>query len=198
MRGGDGCPALAIKSTTGRSPHARGRLYWITNEQGKRGSIPACAGETSATLSPCCFARVDPRMRGGDPMTPASIQCAPGRSPHARGRRTTLANDRYNRGSIPACAGETHEQARRDRPDWVDPRMRGGDPVQDYRANLPEGRSPHARGRRGGRPRVLPRVRSIPACAGETCLNGLLLGVLGVDPRMRGGDPAINGPPKPA
>ena len=70
---------------------------------------------------------------------------------------------------------------------WVDPRMRGGAPKVCHPFTRCLGRSPHARGSPRSIFFLASRPGSIPACAGEPNLRGLLEPRNWVDPRMRGG-----------
>ena len=132
MRGGD-CTHLAVSGARwGRSPHARGRHFTRILCILQKGSIPACAGETKYLASKNGTTRVDPRMRGGDQFEPLQPAGKDGRSPHARGRPPSLYLSGSERGSIPACAGETGFTRKGMTFLRVDPRMRGGDHRRDY------------------------------------------------------------------
>ena len=129
VRGGDCSSDDGRVHVAGRSPRARGRLYFVVKEKQNARSIPACAGETPLTSQPLPQIRVDPRVRGGDHRLDSLHHPAKGRSPRARGRlKNSLANS-PKPGSIPACAGETLAIAANQRPIQVDPRVRGGDSI---------------------------------------------------------------------
>ena len=134
---------------------------------------------------------VDPRMRGGDAGRKAKPKRNTGRSPHARGRRSSMCRVKPWKRSIPACAGETTISPSRRLQIRVDPRMRGGDVRVASRNWMISGRSPHARGRHFGSPQATVYFRSIPACAGETPRRRGCRSACQVDPRMRGGDPCV-------
>ena len=91
-------------------------------------------------------------------------------------------------GSIPAYAGETVDDAKAPVVPWVDPRVRGGDEVEDDAGNPVPGRSPRTRGRPYPQRRGIGRQGSIPAYAGETHERRATLRRQPVDPRVRGGD----------
>src|SRR5690606_807055 len=111
----------------GRSPRTRGRRNLTPSEALLERSIPAHAGETSASSRWSVTSRVDPRARGGDTAAaPASVLSA-GRSPRTRGRLLLAPTHRSHEGSIPAHAGETVTQRARPAVGVVDPRARGGD-----------------------------------------------------------------------
>ena len=152
----------------GRSPHARGKLRAPVRWNLARRSIPACTGETTAPLIRPKHRQVDPRMHGGNGVTPVWCHLAQGRSPHARGKQLREADQVEQDGSIPACTGETRYLPFTHAFCWVDPRMHGGNRRTrlDW-CGLP-GRSPHARGKQSKRRALLSRRRSIPACTGET------------------------------
>ena len=107
MRGGDRKCQACVRACRGRSPHARGRRAEDAAVNLGIRSIPACAGETYGWRAPRRRHQVDPRMRGGDSHSFASINNGAGRSPHARGRRASQSRTSGLTGSIPACAGET-------------------------------------------------------------------------------------------
>ena len=146
-------------------------------------------------------------MRGGDPRWRLMCAVQPGRSPHARGRQCcgglvavlngsipacageTVAKHRSTgRRRVPACAGETQVRVKNGAQARVDPRMRGGDYIWSGIPRACQGRSPHARGRRGPRCNGWRFPWSIPACAGETPHPCRRRRPYQVDPRMRGGD----------
>ena len=71
-----------------------------------KGSIPACAGEASGSITATTAAWVDPRLRGGGTSLPITVSETEGRSPPARGRLSNSSNRIAESRSIPACAGE--------------------------------------------------------------------------------------------
>ncbi len=167
VRGGTAVRARALAATGGASPRARGNLERRHGAVGRRGCIPACAGEPTAT-SACVEQRgVHPRVRGGTTTTRPMTTRATGASPRARGN---LGRRRFHEcpvGCIPACAGEP----RSPRP-WscrygVHPRVRGGTPTPTPGPGKPS--------------------RCIPACAGEPRAGKAWGGEGGVHPRVRGG-----------
>ena len=60
--------AIGIAQQQGRSPRARGRRKHAGGHGADRGSIPACAGETTMVAMGAQSMKVDPRVRGGDPV----------------------------------------------------------------------------------------------------------------------------------
>jgi len=152
------------------------------------GAIPAHAGETLRMgLTPSRL-RVDPRSRGGDAQTDASLSLLRGRSPLTRGRRSPPQSTRATWGSIPAHAGETTWSSPRRRQPGVDPRSRGGDRMPRHSLMGDWGRSPLTRGRPAPVPLIAACWRSIPAHAGETGTSRPRACFPRVDPRSRGGD----------
>ena len=97
VRGGDASGKPIRRTVTGRSPRARGRRFPTSSQPQKKGSIPACAGETDKQASSQPSQQVDPRVRGGDSCISPIVPPGWGRSPRARGRRP----DR------PGCAART-------------------------------------------------------------------------------------------
>ncbi len=174
----------------GRSPRGRGRLELATPPHGRSGSIPAWAGETRRSTWTTSGARVDPRVGGGDGNTSRSMAYRYGRSPRGRGRRCGDRASRRRHGSIPAWAGETEGASTGITTAAVDPRVGGGDSMDEYWERTNTGRSPRGRGRRRLAVRRSPTTGSIPAWAGETPVGGPLTRVDEVDPRVGGGDEA--------
>ena len=191
MRGGDPKPLQALPCAWGRSPRARGRLLRSTGRAACMRSIPACAGETRCDRPESAILRVDPRVRGGDQARYALPIRQQGRSPRARGRPRPSGVRISQRGSIPACAGETNDRRRRTHRATVDPRVRGGDSMPNSTPNSSAGRSPRARGRPLARRCSVRPNGSIPACAGETGQGPMSPVGLGVDPRVRRGDTSV-------
>ena len=170
VRGGDHPRRVVVVYSLGRSPRARGRHQELFAPNHQRGSIPACAGETIPTHNRPSRRGVDPRVRGGDKLLWLYDAQKSGRSPRARGRRAAKAIGISSVRSIPACAGETPGSIRKWQLPWVDPRVRGGDFTVAAMLVAMAGRSPRARGRQVLNRRTAAQGRSIPACAGETCM----------------------------
>ena len=109
-----------------------------------------------------------------------------GSSPRARG--TALGADglildvRF----IPACAGNSHPQARMGRCSPVHPRVRGEQPRHAVCAMAANGSSPRARGTVGDCLWRAGRGRFIPACAGNSRRSRGRLRSASVHPRVRG------------
>ena len=91
----------------GPSPHARGTLQPMPLRVTAERSIPACAGNTSSSLSSCRNTPVHPRMRGEHDHGYHMTKLDTGPSPHARGTPAGDPAQGRGRRSIPACAGNT-------------------------------------------------------------------------------------------
>ena len=127
-------------------------------------------------------------MRGGNDLWHRLWDYGEGPSPRARGKRWCQVAWTRAAGSIPACAGETYRLRSSRFPQWVHPRVRGGN-TDRYRVFLQDnGPSPRARGKLANSRGRLASLRSIPACAGETANGRLSENVHGVHPRVRGGN----------
>ena len=110
----------------GLSPPTRGNLQLQLHGLSYSGSIPAHAGEPSASSSVCRDAGVYPRPRGGTGRAPKRAKPKVGLSPPTRGNPLLAAVVAAEMRSIPAHAGEPyspHPTAARHR---VYPRPRGG------------------------------------------------------------------------
>ena len=152
----------------GSSPHARGTQSRLPLPQGANGIIPACAGNTPATIFlPRC--RGDhPRMRGEHTCTLWPSKTVEGSSPHARGTRVLVPTAPVPVGIIPACAGNTPCSRISGSCTGDHPRMRG-EHCEGLASGVGcEGSSPHARGtrHRNRKRKLLGGI--IPACAGNT------------------------------
>ena len=91
----------------GSSPHVRGTQASVSGVCGRSGIIPACAGNT-ALLSRSSRSRRDhPRMCGEHELLSTVVQSAQGSSPHVRGTLKVRFGAHFERGIIPACAGNT-------------------------------------------------------------------------------------------
>ena len=148
-RGGTSRFGRATGGTTGLSPPTRGNLFGFRQRCERLRSIPAHAGEPTATRPPKSPSGVYPRPRGGTQVAPPHRVAVAGLSPPTRGN---------------PCAAFTAFAAARAA---VYPRPRGGTPIPNSPMSAYRGLSPPTRGNRGqlGDYRI-PRG-SIPAHAGE-------------------------------
>ncbi len=170
----------------GSSPQARGTHPDAGAQRCQRRFIPAGAGNTSSGYSPGSSRTVHPRRRGehavGDD-TPVSTN---GSSPQARGTLELGALMTEVARFIPAGAGNTVWHATRALPWAVHPRRRGEHLNNSALALAFFGSSPQARGTHlAFALRALFR-QFIPAGAGNTAGEALLMRPLTVHPRRRG------------
>ena len=69
----------------GSSPHARGALVQVADDERNLGIIPACAGSTAINAYTEHFGGDHPRMRGEHCSSSYFFLRSAGSSPHARG-----------------------------------------------------------------------------------------------------------------
>ena len=91
----------------GSSPPVRGTLYRQDGIVRMIRFIPACAGNTSASLDVQRLPTVHPRLCGEHIIWPIQSRCRNGSSPPVRGTQQTLAPLFASPRFIPACAGNT-------------------------------------------------------------------------------------------
>ena len=104
--GGTPKGAACVLPSAGLSPRVRGNRQRRPVDSRRYGSIPACAGEPRTQADKCSYCRVYPRVCGGTSrILPCNLPVR-GLSPRVRGNLTCGCSSRYDRGSIPACAGE--------------------------------------------------------------------------------------------
>ena len=162
--------------------HAAGRLL-------VRRSIPACAGEPESSTPAPSSARVYPRVCGGTSVVGCGRGVAIGLSPRVRGNRLLRERRALQRRSIPACAGEPRQIELSVLAWRVYPRVCGGTSEWEIAGEPWQGLSPRVRGNRDGGIYTRYSHGSIPACAGEPCLDGIGPIPAGVYPRVCGGTP---------
>ena len=186
------CGGIAVftegtAANTGLSPRVRGNLPRARSGSRSARSIPACAGESVSRDGGAGGGGVYPRVCGG--IIAAPMYCLPpaGLSPRVRGNRGLHPGHGGQYGSIPACAGESSKAHVFKRQDGVYPRVCGGIIFAGPLNPLQPGLSPRVRGNRPCAPRPPSRVRSIPACAGESQSLGACPIVCVVYPRVCGG-----------
>ena len=165
----------------------RGNLALLLVPGGRRGSIPAGAGEPTEAGHKLRHCGVYPRGCGGTSCCRVTWGGAAGLSPRVRGNlaRTPIATTRP--GSIPAGAGEPASRRFCRNIRRVYPRGCGGTRRREEVAPGAEGLSPRVRGNRravavGGR-----LFGSIPAGAGEPCAASATVRGYRVYPRGCGG-----------
>ena len=153
---------------------------------GRRGSIPACAGELSAIRERHDPQRVYPRVCGGTLDAGLDPKVVEGLSPRVRGNRPGRQARRVPAGSIPACAGEPRPYRAGQGPPRVYPRVCGGTELVTWKEAGFLGLSPRVRGNRHEVLRLGKGLGSIPACAGEPTPSGSALSDSRVYPRVCG------------
>ena len=150
----------------GSSPHTRGAHQDFCDGRHTERIIPAYAGSTSPTCTPCPGRWDHPRIRGEHISDGSTARMSGGSSPHTRGARRSEFS--------PTAPGLDH------------PRIRGEHEAEFTGIGGPSGSSPHTRGAPApGTPRPSsPRI--IPAYAGSTSERRRKL-LFGRDhPRIRG------------
>ena len=125
-------------------------------------------------------------MHGEHPWTTLTRGDRDGPSPHARGTPETAALYGIRARTIPACTGNTRQRPLRAGGRQDHPRMHGEHKSDISALRRKYGPSPHAR----GTPRDVPgrgaRVRTIPACTGNTFRGQFGLFPPADHPRMHG------------
>ena len=154
----------------GSSPRLRGTPRSVRGYAGRRGIIPALAGNTTQTAHQCRSAGDHPRACG-EHVAPQTVN-APyaGSSPRLRGTRPFYSANPGTIGIIPALAGNTAHIRRHDGVSWDHPRACGEHAWSRRQCPRKQGSSPRLRGtqvhERGNR----SHAGIIPALAGNTRL----------------------------
>ena len=190
--GGTPVRELSLFRRYGLSPRVRGNHVSRRSPGRSLGSIPACAGEPSATAGCPGRWKVYPRVCGGTRPPPPCVHFIAGLSPRVRGNRPHQDEVRGAPGSIPACAGEPAAARRVSTSSRVYPRVCGGTEVGHRASGRCEGLSPRVRGNRAGPCSSNGHSGSIPACAGEPRRSGPVRRPWAVYPRVCGGTFAIS------
>ena len=171
----------------GLSPRVRGNLLVEVPHPFRPRSIPARAGEPSATGSAWTSWTVYPRACGGTTGYHRVSNFRQGLSPRVRGNQHRILGGADLLGSIPARAGEPLRRTRLRVLDTVYPRACGGTINISPHIDIQQGLSPRVRGNLVIRLDMLPIVRSIPARAGEPRVTFLMSTGKKVYPRACGG-----------
>ena len=172
----------------GSSPRVRGRARRRRAACVRAGLIPAGAGQTSGTVSACCFASAHPRWCGADSRRGVGRSRLRGSSPRVRGRPPVVRVDHAGAGLIPAGAGQTCLDGVVTVVFPAHPRGCGADLRHRVRVLFRLGSSPLVRGRL----RVLRKIRHnrglIPVGAGQTKGRRTMPRNSGAHPRRCGAD----------
>ena len=156
-----------LRPIWGLSPRVRGNLSQNLTAADDTGSIPACAGEPRGSAVVRHVPRVYPRVCGGTAARTSLRPMTPGLSPRVRGNHGDRAVVRH----VPR----------------VYPRVCGGTAAGRDPAGQDVGLSPRVRGNLLGIDSQIPRLGSIPACAGEPRPQVTRTVHRGVYPRVCGG-----------
>ncbi len=171
---------------TGSSPRARGTRGFRRRADTRARVIPACAGNTPHLLRQRSGMPGHPRVRGEHIAMASKDLHNNGSSPRARGTLAITAESTGQSRVIPACAGNTHEQASMPVVPAGHPRVRGEHAdLRDF-VVAHGGSSPRARGTRLGSQMADFLGRVIPACAGNTRPSIRPRRTLSGHPRVRG------------
>ncbi len=165
--GGTLCTLTSSSSGPGLSPRVRGNPCAMLSLVRSSRSIPACAGEPSASVVGLSLSRVYPRVCGGTLRLLGFLVGSKGLSPRVRGNLFLSSRASASGGSIPACAGEPCNPRRPTPGRRVYPRVCGGTRRGALRVARRAGLSPRVRGNLRLGHYAERRAGSIPACAGE-------------------------------
>ena len=171
----------------GLSPRVRGNHNDIAYHGRAAGSIPACAGEPGGRAYYHAIKEVYPRVCGGTGNAPYLAPGFDGLSPRVRGNLWPILLAACTVRSIPACAGEPARFLRLSRSYKVYPRVCGGTGSAWGGVRYRMGLSPRVRGNLFAQAFSAPRLRSIPACAGEPVTRFHSASTSKVYPRVCGG-----------
>ena len=179
--------AAAASWSAGLSPRVRGNQQGCVPLNGLEGSIPACAGEPAISPPTCGLTSVYPRVCGGTPSSTAPRRSPTGLSPRVRGNPLPARRGCVTERSIPACAGEPHNNKPPPSQGQVYPRVCGGTPCKNRQWFPACGLSPRVRGNPKAGPKAVRTTGSIPACAGEPLHDDVTDELTTVYPRVCGG-----------
>ena len=152
----------------GSSPRMRGKLVPNRDAFPARRIIPAHAGQTEDRRPDARRIANHPRACGANQMLRKAAKWGYGSSPRMRGKlhRSHLRTDVPR--IIPAHAGQTRSPNARRVPFPDHPRACGANKVKTDITDADQGSSPRMRGKRRRRQGRRPRIRIIPAHAGQT------------------------------
>ncbi len=176
----------------GLSPPMRGKRSLARALQQPEGSIPAHAGETTASRSRSPTGTVYPRPCGGNRRSGPSGTGTGGLSPPMRGKLVRVHDHPPGRRSIPAHAGETAPRSPRTITRSVYPRPCGGNCPFAPIVLATHGLSPPMRGKLTLPASSRRYAGSIPAHAGETGAACAICNPSRVYPRPCGGNNGLS------
>ena len=163
---GGGSPALP-----GSSPRMRGTRFRPDGQHVVAGIIPAHAGNTGVPGWPCAAYRDHPRACGEHPTKPLISSTVLGSSPRMRGTLGFRDYEGYQRGIIPAHAGNTSAFLYAVSSSWDHPRACGEHINTVVTDGTNSGSSPRMRGTQFLSLSVILLIGIIPAHAGNTLRN---------------------------
>ena len=177
---------VALGGYPGSSPLSRGILLVTAIATPAAGIIPALAGNTWSSRVVVATTTDHPRSRGeyADDITITLVGA--GSSPLSRGILSKVALEIADRGIIPALAGNTLSVTGGLQPRTDHPRSRGEYAPHAYGSACSGGSSPLSRGILDTPLTAGAHLRIIPALAGNTVSQGLILGLTADHPRSRG------------
>ena len=175
------------RGARGSSPRVRGTRAVNDVRELLVRFIPACAGNSPFSNSPSTATAVHPRVCGELLVLGDGGRRSHGSSPRVRGTRLVDHPLRPRRRFIPACAGNSFNALTASRGMTVHPRVCGELVTRSRQSGHSTGSSPRVRGTRRRAPRNAPKVRFIPACAGNSYTVRPVPDVAhGSSPRVRG------------
>ncbi len=176
-----------LRWSIGLSPRVRGNQGQHVPVDETEGTIPACAGEPQYSRTTTNPPKDYPRVCGGTRKRLRTLTYTRGLSPRVRGNPVPPAAPGRGRRTIPACAGEPTPTALPTRRLRDYPRVCGGTQLSIWGGQMAEGLSPRVRGNPLRALSTSVFVRTIPACAGEPCLEPGALIFCEDYPRVCGG-----------
>ena len=188
MGGGNVCPLPSSSPSSPVSPHGRGKREQTFLPFFQPPCIPAWAGETRQSTHLCRTRALYPRMGGGNMSTSSLIETVRPVSPHGRGKRRRRMLTPSSPTCIPAWAGETSCRQPAAGSGGLYPRMGGGNWCGGGMTAHTRPVSPHGRGKRRSPQANHPQAACIPAWAGETFPVSAAVFLVGLYPRMGGGN----------
>ena len=164
----------------------RGKRGFCFCNSSTKGLIPACAGKTFPQRAEARSQWAHPRVCGENHSRVDGTFTKLGSSPRVRGKRRGGWRGPCQLRLIPACAGKTCLFLPMSFVPWAHPRVCGENKKPKTRPKNGRGSSPRVRGKLGSHVFKGLHDRLIPACAGKTNLNAMVIGSSGAHPRVCG------------